>query len=87
MAAVHTVTIDGLKFSRSSLHIRPGDTVRFINRDDRKHTIYSLSSGQTFGLGTQQPGDEAVVTFDRAGTIDVRSAVYFEQMSLKIKCD
>ncbi len=86
MAAVHTITMEGLQFSRNSLHISPGDTVRFINQDDRKHTIYSLSPGQIFSLGTQQPGDVAVVTFDRAGTIDVRSAVYFQQMSLKIIC-
>ena len=77
----------GLEFSRDSLRIERGDTVRFINRDSRKHAIYSLSQGQIFALGIQQPGDIAEVTFNHTGTIDVRSAAYFKQMSLKIRCD
>ncbi len=85
-AAVHTITIEGLKFSRDSLHIKRGDTVRFQNSDSAKHAIYSLSPGQVFSLGIQKPGDVAVMTFDHPGAIDVRSAAYFEQMSLKITC-
>ena len=42
IAAVHTITIDDLKFSRTSLEINRGDSVRFVNQDSRKHAIYSL---------------------------------------------
>ena len=35
----HTVTIQGLKFKPEKIEIEPGDTVVWVNRDDRDHTV------------------------------------------------
>ena len=35
----HTVTIQGLKFKPEKLEIEPGDTVVWVNNDDRDHTV------------------------------------------------
>lgn len=43
--------------------IAPGDTITFVNRDDKDHT----ATGGDWDTGTLAPGDEAQVTFDQPG--------------------
>ena len=66
----HSVTMKGNKFSPSTLHIKAGDTIRFVNRDKVSHVVYSLTPGHYFASGRQAPGASVVFTFKRSGALD-----------------
>jgi len=51
-------------FSPGTIEIGAGETVTFINRDDKPHT----ATGSDWDTGTIEPGDSAPVTFDEPGT-------------------
>lgn len=60
------VGMAGRRFAPASLSITTGDTVRFLNDDDRDHTATAEGSG--FDTGVLAPGRSSSRTFDRAGT-------------------
>lgn len=43
--AIHTVTIDGSKFSPAELTVKTGDTVVWVNKDILAHTATSAGGG------------------------------------------
>ena len=59
------VSINEMKFNPPSLDIKPGDTVRWTNDDDRDHTV-SASDG-SFKSGNLRSGDTFEHTFQKAG--------------------
>lgn len=73
IAATHTVTYTNSGFSPTSLTIKQGDTVKFVNQSDRdfspasndhpSHTIYAGFDARE-DLG---PGESYSFTFDRVG--------------------
>ena len=71
------------EFSEKSIHIKVGDSIRFVNKDDIVHDVHSDSDGNTFDLGAQQPGVETSHTFDKPGTVKVRCAIH-PKMKLEV---
>ncbi len=64
------------EFTKKSLTIKVGDTLKFINEDPFFHNVYSLSDASTFDLGSYPQGQSKSVTFDTAGEIDVDCAIH-----------
>lgn len=86
IAAEHSVSMAGNKFSPSVLRIRAGDTIRFVNRDKVSHVVYSLTPGHYFASGRQAPGSRATFVFDRSGAFDVfSSGEYGKEMKLHVE--
>ncbi|SDW94297.1 plastocyanin/azurin family copper-binding protein [Paenibacillus sp. CF384] len=61
----YVVEIKEFAFTVSSLTIRPGDTVKFINRDKVKHT--ATADDGSFDTGLLGLDEEKSVTFDTEG--------------------
>ena len=59
------VSIDEMKFSPASLDIKPGDTVRWSNDDERDHTV--TASDGSFKSGNLRSGDTFEYTFKKSG--------------------
>lgn len=80
-----TITVDqaGKKFSETEITIRKGDTVRFVNKDQITHNVYSQSPGNAFDVKTQKPGEASDVKFDAVGDVDVQCAIH-PSMKLRI---
>lgn len=51
--ATHTVTIESMRFSPATLTVRPGDTVRWVNKDMFAHTA---TAAGVFDSGEIAPG-------------------------------
>lgn len=55
-ATVHTVTIEGMKFSPAVLVVKKGDTIQWVNKDIVPHTVTEtkkrFDSGVITGDGT-----------------------------------
>lgn len=65
-AETHRVVIERFAFVPAELSIRPGDTVRFVNRDLVPH---AATDGEgRWDTGTLSLGAAASVTFEAAGT-------------------
>jgi plastocyanin len=63
-------------FSQSSITIKKGESITFVNDDSIAHNVYSTSSGNAFNLKTMSPGGEGVATFNTPGTVEVRCAIH-----------
>ena len=72
----HVITQKDKAFSAAELTVKPGDTIVFKNDDDVTHNVFSQTSGFEFNSKTQAPGAEASVSFDKAGTVEVRCAIH-----------
>jgi len=75
-AAEHSVGQKGKVFSETSLKIKRGDTVVFVNDDNVTHNVLSNSPGDQFNLGAIGPGNSTPVTFDKAGEVLVVCAIH-----------
>lgn len=64
------------QFTVQELRIKVGDEVSFPNHDPFFHNVFSLSPTKTFDLGSYPKGDTRVVTFDKAGKVDVECAIH-----------
>ncbi len=71
------------QFTKKSLTIKAGDTVKFTNQDPFFHNVFSLSELKTFDLGSYPKGQSKSVTFDKAGTVDIECAIH-PNMQMKI---
>jgi plastocyanin len=72
----HVVHQKGRAFSPDVMTVTRGEAVMFRNDDTVPHNVMSTTTGNTFDLGSQAPGTETPVTFDRAGTVDVICAIH-----------
>ena len=70
----HTVGQAGKKFSEDSLNVAVGDTVVFKNDDGVKHNI--VIAKLRFNSGMQEPGEDAELSVDEAGTFNVRCGLH-----------
>lgn len=75
-AAEYTVNQQNKNFSATSLAVKVGDKVSFVNSDPFFHNVFSLSDSKTFDLGSYPKGQSRVVTFDRPGKVDVECAIH-----------
>jgi plastocyanin len=60
-----TVTIDGLKYSPATVEVEVGDTVVWVNNDDRQHTV--TAEDGSFDSGALRSGKSYSKTFDKPG--------------------
>ncbi len=84
-AEEYTVLMKEQSFSTTTLRIRPGDTIRFVNEDTVDHNVYSLTPDHFFTSGTTKPGKRVQFVFDRPGAFDVMSAAYYDKMKLHVE--
>jgi plastocyanin len=75
-AAAPVITQAGRAFSLSEATIDPGDTLRFLNRDDFDHQIYVAAPDFTFESDEASPGAEVDVTFTARGTFAVQCHIH-----------
>lgn len=66
------------KFTKESLDIKVGDTVKFINNDSFFHNVFSLSDAEMFDLGSYPKGESRDVTFTTPGEVEVECAIHPE---------
>lgn len=65
------ITIQDYSYSPSTVVIKPGDTVKWINTVENQHTVTSGKDGVTDGLWDSKrlnKGESFSYTFDKAGT-------------------
>jgi plastocyanin len=72
------------QFSVSSLKIKAGDTVNFVNQDPFFHNVFSLSDAKTFDLGSYPQGQGRKMTFNNPGVVEVECAIH-SQMKLVVE--
>jgi plastocyanin len=65
---VHRIVIDATSFSETSLTIRTGDTVEWLNRDVIPHTATAAGKGG-FDSGVIAAGQSWRHTFNKAGRL------------------
>ena len=60
----------------SSMKIKQGDIVHFLNGDPFFHNIHSLSKTKTFDLGSYPKGESRSVKFDKKGKVEIECAIH-----------
>lgn len=76
VAADHVISQKNGTFNITALKAKVGDEVSFRNDDTVFHNIFSLSSVQSFDLGSYAPGSTKKVKVEKAGKIDVECAIH-----------
>lgn len=67
----------GLRFTKSSIAISVGGTMRFHNSDDVIHNIMTIDENdEPEDQGLQKPGETIAAKFDKAGKYQVRCAIH-----------
>ena len=66
-AAAH-VKITNFAFKPGTIHVKPGQTIRFVNQDSVAHTV-TATKGAKFDSGNLKPGKAFSVKVGKAGTI------------------
>ena len=69
-AKEHRVEISGVKYTPAKLSVKKGDTVVWVNADDRDHTVISSDKGKTFSSGKIAAGEKFEHTFGDAGKFE-----------------
>jgi plastocyanin len=72
----HVISQKGKRFQPDALQVKAGDRVLFQNDDEITHNVFSRTPGAAFNVGLQQPGSSSPVTFEKAGTVEVRCAIH-----------
>ena len=68
----------GAKFSPALLAVAVGQTVTFLNDEDRpiEHNVFSRAPVKSFDLGLYRPGVSKSVTFDKAGVVPLYCSIH-----------
>ncbi|MEO9214362.1 MAG: hypothetical protein ABI227_01730 [Rhodanobacter sp.] len=75
-AGHYTVYTHNRDFSPEAMAVPQGSTVTFVNLDDVRHNVFSVTPGSTFDLGYQGAGEKAAHVFSRAGIVLVSCNVH-----------
>ncbi len=75
-AGHYTVYTHNRDFNLEAMAIPQGSTVTFVNLDDVRHNVFSVTPGSTFDLGYQGSGEKAAHVFSRAGIVLVSCNVH-----------
>jgi plastocyanin len=70
-----TVGQAGKAFNPVDLQVKVGDSVKFNNDDTVAHAVLVKGPHET-NLGQMKPGDAKSVSFDEAGSYDVKCAIH-----------
>lgn len=71
-----TVYTHNRDFSPEAMAVPQGSTVTFVNLDDVRHNVFSVTPGSAFGLGYQGSGEKALHAFTRAGMVLISCNVH-----------
>lgn len=73
-----TISQKGAKFSPPMLIICVGQTVDFLNDEDRpiEHNVFSNAPAKRFDLGLYKPGESRSVTFNKAGPVFLYCSIH-----------
>lgn len=63
-------------FKPAAMAVPIGSTVRFVNQDEVRHNVFSVTPGNAFDLGYQAPGQSADQVLNRAGVVLVSCNVH-----------
>lgn len=63
-------------FKPAAMAVPIGSTMRFVNQDEVRHNVFSVTPGNTFDLGYQAPGQSADQVLNRAGVVLVSCNVH-----------
>lgn len=74
--ATHVIGQRGSQFNPPAITIRKGDTLVFVNDDNKPHHIVSHTPSHTFDLDLLQPGAEVRQVMDRAGEVVIGCDVH-----------
>ena len=72
----HEISQNDIKFSVPIKVIKPGDTLKFTNKDKVAHNIISLTNDFQFDLGAVKPGDSKSVRFNSVGVVDIECTIH-----------
>ena len=76
-AAISSIDQVGQQFSKKTLSVKAGDTVRYQNGDDVTHNINIIDAADvTRDMGLQKPGEQIPVLFDKAGKFTVHCGIH-----------
>lgn len=71
-----TVYTHNRDFSPEAMALPQGSTVTFVNLDDVRHNVFSVTPGSSFNLGYQGSGEKASHAFGHAGVVLVSCNVH-----------
>lgn len=71
-----TVYTHNRDFSPEAIAVPLGSTVTFVNLDDVRHNVFSVTPGASFNLGYQASGEKASHAFGHAGVVLVSCNVH-----------
>lgn len=72
----YTVYTHNSDFSPEAMAVPLGSTVTFVNLDDVRHNVFSVTPGAAFDLGYQASGEKVDHAFGRAGVVLVSCNVH-----------
>ena len=70
------VIVDDLEFQPPVLPVRIGTAVSFLNRDDIRYQVYSISAAKNFERVVDRLSSSAAVVFDRPGAVILGCALH-----------
>ena len=76
LAEDHKIVQSDKTFSQTSITIKVGDTIVFVNSDEVTHNVYSVTPGMAFDLQRQAPGASSKVPFPKEGTAEVQCSIH-----------
>jgi plastocyanin len=71
-----TVYTHNRDFSPEAMAVPQGSTVTFVNLDDVRHNVFSVTPGSAFDLGYQGSGEKAMHAFTRTGMVLISCNVH-----------
>lgn len=75
-AGRYSVYTHNRDFNPEAMAVPQGSTVTFVNLDDVRHNVFSVTPGSAFDLGYQGSGEKAAHVFSRAGIVLVSCNVH-----------
>jgi plastocyanin len=70
------MAVENFEFQPPVLVVQAGTGVSFLNRDDIRHQIYSISAAKNFELVAERLSSSAEVVFERPGVVVLGSAAH-----------
>jgi plastocyanin len=83
-AAERSIGQKGKVFSESTITVKKGDVVVFVNDDTVSHNVMTIGSVADFNTGSQAPGVSTPITFEKPGEFTILCAMH-PRMKMVVK--